>query len=53
MRSATFSLHLPVLLDVKGPLKLQVSYIVVIDEFRDGLVVASGGETGGRCLGLD
>ncbi len=32
---------LPVLLDVKGPLELEVRLVVVVDELGDGFVVAS------------
>jgi hypothetical protein len=37
-----WNLRLPVLLDVKGPLELQVGLLVIIDELGDGVVMATG-----------
>jgi hypothetical protein len=48
-----WTLRLPVLLDVKGPLELQVGRLVVIDELRDGVVMATGHHTRRCSLGLD
>lgn len=44
---------LPVLLDVEGPLELQVAVVVVVGELRDSLVVATAHHAGGSGLGLD
>lgn len=35
------TLCLPVLLDVEGPLELQVGLLIVIDELGDGVVVTT------------
>jgi hypothetical protein len=51
--SLTPSNRSPVLLDVEGPLELQMGLVVVVDELGDGLVVAAAEHAGGRGLGLD
>jgi hypothetical protein len=43
----------PVLLDIEGPLELQMGVVVVVDEFGDGLVVATTEHAGGSGFGLD
>lgn len=45
--------RLPVLLDVEGPLKLQVSLLVVIDELGHGVVVTTSHHARGCGLCLD
>lgn len=46
-------LDLPVLGDVEGPLELQVGVVVVVDELRHGVVVATSDHTRGGFLGVD
>jgi hypothetical protein len=46
-------LRLPVLLDVKGPLELEVLVLVVVGEDGDGLVVAAEEHARGCGFGLD
>jgi hypothetical protein len=43
----------PVLLDVEGPLELQMGVVVIVDEFGDGLIVAAAEHAGGGGFGLD
>lgn len=43
----------PVLLDVKGPGKLQMCLVVVVDKFGDGRVVAAAEHARGSRLGFD
>jgi hypothetical protein len=43
----------PVLLDVKGPLELQMGVVVIVDELGDGLVVATAEHAGRSGFGLD
>ena len=47
------TLCLPVLLDVKGPLELEVLVLVVVGEDGDGLVVAAEEHARGCGFGLD
>jgi hypothetical protein len=44
---------LPVLLNVKGPLKLQVSVIVIVGEFGNGIVVTTSHHTRRSSFRLD
>jgi hypothetical protein len=43
----------PVLLDVKGPLELQMGVVVIVDELGDGFVVATAEHAGGSGFWLD
>jgi hypothetical protein len=43
----------PVLLDVEGPLELQMGVVVIVDELGDGLVVATAEHAGGSGFWLD
>jgi hypothetical protein len=43
----------PVLLDVKGPLELQMGVVIIVDELGDGLVVATAEHAGGGGFWLD
>jgi len=43
----------PVLLDVEGPLELQVDLVVIVDELGDGTVVAAAEHARGSGLGFD
>jgi hypothetical protein len=43
----------PILLDVKGPLELQVGVLVIVDELGHGFVVATAEHTRGGGFGLD
>lgn len=52
-RSRSRSHLRPVLLDVEGPLELEVRLVVVVDEFGDGLVVSSADHARRGRLALD
>ena len=44
---------LPVLGDVKAPLKVEMGLLVVVDKARNGIVVATGKHAGGGLFLLD
>jgi hypothetical protein len=43
----------PILLDIEGPLELQMGVVIIVDELGNGLIVATAEHAGWSGLGLD